>query len=65
HRTEEDAVLTHHLSTLDAIRFRNLFASVVVFGRSALQPGRAPNWKEAFLRYVPFFDKSLYFICKN
>lgn len=65
HRTEEDAVLTHHLSTLDAIRFRNLFASVVLFGRSALQSGRASNWKEAFLRCVPFFDKSLYFICKN
>jgi len=65
HRSGEDAALTHHLSTRDAQRIKKIFASVAVFGRSALQAGPARNWKEAFLRRVPFFDKSLYFVAEK
>jgi ubiquinone/menaquinone biosynthesis C-methylase UbiE len=56
-------VWTYHTTVLERNRLGKIFKRVIAKPRIRLQ--RITNWKAFLLHRLPYFDKSLYFICFN
>lgn len=60
-----DGLCLYRATFWDAMRFRKFFFNVRMRPRICLQDTTSFNWKDWCYRILPFFDKSLYFICQG
>ncbi len=60
-----DGLQLYRTTYLDFFNFRRYFSRAHICSRIGLQNKSSLEWKERLYRILPFFDKSLYFICER
>ena len=60
-----DGLLLYRATYYDIHLLHAYFSKVKTIARITLQDTHSFNWKDWFYRLLPFFDKSLYFVCQQ
>lgn len=55
----------YRTTPLDRLRLKRYFVDVKVRYRISFYPWSRSNWKDIVYKILPWFSKSVYFICKN